>query len=57
MLATYNVVPYLITKKRIMKFMEKTMTEPKYIEYLQEWHMRTKRERRSLFKSNDYFDE
>ena len=34
MLSTYNIVPFLITKRRITKFLEQTQQDPSYIEYI-----------------------
>lgn len=57
MLATYDVGPLSATRKRIVEFLKRTEEAKDYIEYIQFWEMRTRREKVKLIHKNDHFSE
>jgi hypothetical protein len=55
MLATYNVGPLSATKNRILDFLQKTESETEYVNYIQTWEMRSRRDKTKLTHKNDQF--
>jgi len=57
MLSTYDVGPLSATRQRIVEFLKLTEESADYIEYIQFWEMRTRREKTRIIHKNEHFSE